>query len=371
MKNGKLPRRARKALANPARQPVRDEKSPRQAAAVSAGAAFIVSAALWFRSFTGGSPASLSTLSLLRILLCALPLAWGLAVLGLSFRRKGTPRFLISPEGLFPGMALAVWATAFTVMDAAVAAAPVVLLGCSVLSGLLYWNRAGLLALFVLPPLLPVAAAYVLLGGARLDRLVEAGLAAFFAFLAAQLVKQDTMPSEERLRSLEVENKELWNLSFRDGLTGLYNRRFAQETGRTLFVRASRYHEEFHALMLDIDHFKQVNDKLGHQVGDEVLKDVAEVIRANVRGSDIAARYGGEEFIVYVVRAEPELVQFVANRIRDGIASHDFPGVPWQVTISIGVAGMQPTDTLEELVERADRNLYISKHGGRNRVSGF
>jgi diguanylate cyclase (GGDEF)-like protein len=370
MKNEKLTRRAGRDLGRP-RKARREEKSPRRTAALCAGASFAISLALWFREFQSGLPGSLTLLAALRIFLFAAPLLWGLTFALLSLRRKGAPRFLFSPESLFPGIAMMVWGAALSSSDAAGGKAPLVLFGCAVLVGLLYWNRLRLIAFLVFPPLLPLAIVVFLFGPSRLERLIEAGLSVLFAFLAAQAVKQDTMPSEERLRSLEVENKELWNLSFRDGLTGLYNRRFAQETGRTLFLRASRYHEEFHALMLDIDHFKEVNDKLGHQVGDEVLKEVADVIRANVRGSDIAARYGGEEFIVYVVRAEPELVQFVANRIRDGIATRSFVGVPWQVTISIGVAGMLSTDSLEELVERADRNLYISKHGGRNRVSGF
>jgi diguanylate cyclase (GGDEF)-like protein len=138
-----------------------------------------------------------------------------------------------------------------------------------------------------------------------------------------------------------------------------------------LFARAKRYGEHLHVLMLDIDHFKNVNDKLGHPVGDEVLKNIADILATQVRASDVVTRYGGEEFLVFLIQTEPEVAQFIANRIRDAVASHAFPDVPWQLTISIGVAGIKADDTLGELVDRADKYLYASKHGGRNRVSGF
>jgi len=336
---------------------------------------FLISLFIFYRSFPGFRLADLDVFDVFALVCSLLPVAWGLVVqILLIIKQKAAVSALVSQEHIFIGLALAVWSTVASGVDVAMGRFPLPLYFSSLLVALLYWNRLKLLALLVVPPVGLIAAAMALmpLPGRELGSgLVDVGFPVFMAFAAAYLVKQDTIPSEERLKSLEIENKELWNLSFRDGLTALYNRRFAQETGQALFNRAARYHEEFHVLMIDIDHFKQVNDKLGHAVGDEVLKNVAEVIRQNVRGSDIAARYGGEEFIIFVVRAEPELVQYIANRIRDGMASHVFPEVPWQVTVSIGVAGMRTTDTLDELVERADRNLYISKHSGRNRVSGF
>jgi len=336
---------------------------------------FLISLFIFYRSFPGFRLADLDVFDVFALVCSLLPLAWGLVVQFLVLLRlKPAVSAFVSQEHVFIGLALAAWSTVASGVDVAMGRFPLPLYFSSLLVALLYWNRLKLLAILVVPPVGLIAAAMALmpLPGRELGSgLVDVGFPVFMAFAAAYLVKQDTIPSEERLKSLEIENKELWNLSFRDGLTALYNRRFAQETGQALFNRAARYHEEFHVLMIDIDHFKQVNDKLGHAVGDEVLKNVAEVIRQNVRGSDIAARYGGEEFIIFVVRAEPELVQYIANRIRDGMASHVFPEVPWQVTVSIGVAGMRTTDTLDELVERADRNLYISKHSGRNRVSGF
>lgn len=335
----------------------------------------LISLFVFYRSFPRFSFGHLDVVGLLSLVCSLLPVAWGFLIqILILFKARTAVSTLVSQDHIHIGLALAVWSALASGVDLALGRFPLPLYFSSLLAALLYWNRLRLLAGLVIPPTVFAAVAMILmpLPGRDLGAgLVDIGFPIFIAFAAAYLVKQDTMPSEERLRSLELENKELWNLSFRDGLTALYNRRFAQETGQALFNRAARYHEEFHVLMIDIDHFKHVNDKLGHAVGDDVLKDVAEVIRANVRGSDIAARYGGEEFIIFVVRAEPELVQYIANRIRDGMASHVFPGVPWQVTVSIGVAGMRSTDTLDELVERADRNLYISKHSGRNRVSGF
>ncbi len=210
--------------------------------------------------------------------------------------------------------------------------------------------------------------------GVRLFRssdLFVAAAACAAAVAIARTVKSYVAPGRERLRSLERENQQLWDLSFRDSLTGLYNRRFAQETGRILVSRARRYQEQLHVFMLDIDHFKRVNDVVSHAAGDEVLKGVAQAIQSCLRTSDSVARYGGEEFLAFVVQAEAETAQFIANRIRETVASRRFESVPWQVTLSIGVASAAGDADLEELVDRADKYLYASKRGGRNRVSGF
>jgi len=191
------------------------------------------------------------------------------------------------------------------------------------------------------------------------------------AAFVSSVVRTSVLPGELRMKTLEEENKALWGLSYRDGLTGLYNRRYMEQAQAQLFARAVRYREQLHVLMIDIDHFKKVNDKLGHAVGDEVLKGVASTIQGIVRASDIVARYGGEEFILYLVQSNPELTQFIANRLRDGVSSVRFPDVPWTITVSIGVAGLQDGDSVEGLTERADQFLYVSKRQGRTRVSGF
>jgi diguanylate cyclase (GGDEF)-like protein len=187
----------------------------------------------------------------------------------------------------------------------------------------------------------------------------------------ARTIRLLIIPDRERLLSLEKENKELWNLSFRDQLTDVYNRRFAQEIGNKLVSHARRYHEQLHMFMIDIDYFKRVNDELSHAAGDEVLRSVAQKIQSHLRSSDYLARYGGEEFLVFAPLTDAEDAQFLANRIREDIASRRFDGVPWTISISIGVASLASDDTLETLVNKADKYLYSAKRGGRNRVAGY
>jgi len=238
--------------------------------------------------------------------------------------------------------------------------------------GSLVWTRPRVLAVSSFLTAAALFAFCTLVRGAPVVE--DAGMVAMgflLSLFVSGVVRKSVIPSEARMKSLEEENKALWSLSYRDPLTGLYNRRYLEQVQTHLFARAVRYREQLHVLMLDIDHFKKVNDKLGHGVGDEVLKGVAASIQSFVRASDVVARYGGEEFIVFLVQSNAELTQFIANRIRDGIASLKFADVPWTITISIGVAGIQDGDTVDTLVERSDRFLYASKHYGRNRVSGF
>jgi len=261
---------------------------------------------------------------------------------------------------------------AIALLDAAAGRPPYLLIPGLAVYGLMVWDRPGFLVISNTAAMLATLGFMAALGRALgLDELSVGVTAVILSSYAAGVIKKNVIPSEERLRELEAQNDELWNLSFKDTLTGVFNRRYIQEMGAHLFARAVRYREALHVLMIDIDHFKQVNDRLGHAIGDVVLRGVAQTIQANLRTSDTVARYGGEEFIVYMVRSDPETTQYVANRIRDGVAGMRFEGVPWPVTISIGVSGLQDGDTLEALVERADRYLYVSKHRGRNRVSGF
>jgi diguanylate cyclase (GGDEF)-like protein len=156
-----------------------------------------------------------------------------------------------------------------------------------------------------------------------------------------------------------------------DFLTGLFNHRSFQATLTTELARARRHGHQLSVLIADLDHLKAVNDSLGHVIGDSVIREVAETIRLNCRGSDIAARYGGEEYAV--ILPETSLIDAVqvAERIRERINESIYTGVG-HVTASIGVANY-PTDALgkEDLVRAADRALYVSKHNGRNRVSYF
>ena len=159
-----------------------------------------------------------------------------------------------------------------------------------------------------------------------------------------------------------------------DPLTGLFNlRRFWEDLNRE--VERSRRYSRFCSLaMLDIDNFKQFNDRYGHLQGDEVLKQAAEIFREHIRTSDIAARYGGEEFIVIMPETGKEVALLVGEKLRKAFADSSFPLGESQpaerLTISIGIATFpQDADNPRELVDMADKALYRAKEGGRNRVT--
>jgi two-component system cell cycle response regulator len=163
-----------------------------------------------------------------------------------------------------------------------------------------------------------------------------------------------------------------------DTLTAINNRRFFDQRLNEELERAVREGIQLTCLLLDVDFFKRVNDSYGHQVGDHVLREVAALIRAQLRGSDVLSRYGGEEFAALLSRSGTAEACEVAERIRHSVASHSFAtfeGQPFRVTISIGVATYNPQTYSgvgklpgEILVGHADRALYAAKSGGRDKV---
>jgi len=162
--------------------------------------------------------------------------------------------------------------------------------------------------------------------------------------------------------------------SLRDAMTGLYNRRFLEEYVATLVAAAMRKKTPFSVLMLDLDHFKQVNDTFGHEAGDRVLKVLAEILAKSIRNSDLLIRYGGEEFLIILLETGPDAALHVAENIRSRVAETKIP-LPaslLQKTISIGVAEF-PTDAdnFWQVVKFADVALYEAKKQGRNRVVRF
>lgn len=176
---------------------------------------------------------------------------------------------------------------------------------------------------------------------------------------------------EHQNQKLTKLNKKIHELSIRDGLTGLYNRRFLDENLPRLFEEAKRYERSLCLAMLDIDHFKKLNDTYSHQMGDEVLKKVAKIFLDNLRNVDIAARYGGEEFSLIMPVTDLEAAHQGCERIRKAIENY-----PWheyhedmKVTISIGLANNFRADSADNLVEIADKYLYKAKGSGRNRVA--
>jgi diguanylate cyclase (GGDEF)-like protein len=172
----------------------------------------------------------------------------------------------------------------------------------------------------------------------------------------------------QRFQRMSDKQRELEELSRTDGLTGLLNHRRLQERLYEEFRRAQRHGDGLSLLMLDLDYFKELNDRCGHQVGDRVLKDISKVIVASVRETDLCARYGGEEFAVLLPRTQLNGALSVAERIWKGASAKPIEGQ--KVTVSIGVACC-PSGTLktpELLVRAADEALYRAKREGRDRI---
>jgi diguanylate cyclase (GGDEF)-like protein/PAS domain S-box-containing protein len=169
-----------------------------------------------------------------------------------------------------------------------------------------------------------------------------------------------------------LENQELFNQSITDEKTKLYNQRYLNYRFDQEVTRSKRHKHEFALFVFDIDHFKKFNDTYGHLVGDQVLIEVAKVIRHSFRSTDITARFGGEEFVVLVVETHIDNALDLANKVRETIKNNTVTtsdGKQLTVTVSIGVAyfphhGMSP----KELFEAADQALYKAKANGRNRV---
>jgi diguanylate cyclase (GGDEF)-like protein/putative nucleotidyltransferase with HDIG domain len=167
---------------------------------------------------------------------------------------------------------------------------------------------------------------------------------------------------------LERTNIRLEALATTDGLTGLKNHRSFQDRLREEFERAQRYGAGLSVMLLDVDKFKAYNDKFGHPAGDVVLKQVAGILRATARTTDIVARYGGEEFVVILPETDTEDARAVAERYRQAIESASWP--QREVTASFGVASLAPAiASASELVAEADVALYRSKQRGRNCVT--
>ena len=158
-----------------------------------------------------------------------------------------------------------------------------------------------------------------------------------------------------------------------DGLTGLHNRSYATSHIENLVGRANTDGKPISVMMLDIDFFKKVNDTYGHAAGDEVLREFADRLRAQLRGIDLAVRYGGEEFVVVMPDTDGATGNLVAERLRRGMADEPFEleatPEPLAVTVSIGVASSHGTDeSADSMLERADKAMYQAKNAGRNRV---
>ena len=179
-----------------------------------------------------------------------------------------------------------------------------------------------------------------------------------------------TLENKVALRTADLEraNAALIELSNKDALSGIANRRIADEQLKILFNRLQRGGQVYAVLLLDIDHFKRINDNFGHNVGDQVIKRLANLLQSEVRDSDLVARYGGEEFVVLLPNTQLAGAEIIANKLCKLIAQETMPNVG-KVTASFGVAVATNQHTDAEMVVRlADKAMYQAKHLGRNRV---
>ena len=168
--------------------------------------------------------------------------------------------------------------------------------------------------------------------------------------------------------------QEIQRLAHLDGLTGCFNRRYFMERSAEEIQRFVRYHEPLALLMMDIDHFKDFNDRYGHQVGDDILCRLVTLLQKGLREVDILGRYGGEEFVVLMPQTGQAGAMQAAERLRKNIEKMKAPASEggFGITVSMGVAsferGAEEVKTLDTLVRNADRALYAAKAAGRNCV---
>ncbi len=169
-------------------------------------------------------------------------------------------------------------------------------------------------------------------------------------------VTQETMLHQEVERIATIDN-----------LTGIYNRHKFEELFTLESERSRRFGHPLSMILIDIDHFKLVNDMYGHDIGDRVLKHLAQIVQENIRKIDIFARWGGEEFLVLSPNTDFESIQSLAEKLRVAVANATFPEIQ-HITISLGLSVFEKEDTFSELFKRADKGLYEAKENGRNRI---
>ncbi|WP_297445505.1 GGDEF domain-containing protein [Desulfurobacterium sp.] len=158
--------------------------------------------------------------------------------------------------------------------------------------------------------------------------------------------------------------------AFVDALTSTNNRYVLEKIDEMLEKMGQE--SRFSVVMIDIDHFKKINDTYGHETGDMVLKTLVEKIKRLIRSSDILVRYGGEEFVIYLPHADVKDALKLAERIRKAVENmliKTSDGREVRITVSLGVAERKPGESLEKVIKKADEALYRAKKGGRNRVS--
>lgn len=239
------------------------------------------------------------------------------------------------------------------------------------------WGLAYILGLSIIRPLerLSLESAKVASGDLDVEVPVKglnevAYLTQVFNDMVARL-RQNREELAAANEALVEKNEELHRISITDDLTGLFSRRHAMEICETELARSKRYEHAFALLMIDIDHFKAVNDTHGHQVGDQVLRHLSGVFRDSIRKCDYAGRYGGEEFIILLTQSGLDDGVEVAERIRLAASELELDGKggTFSFTVSIGVSSYPEAGSdIQDVINNADEALYEAKKQGRNRV---
>lgn len=179
---------------------------------------------------------------------------------------------------------------------------------------------------------------------------------------------------EQRTKELEIANSELKKekdsleeISSTDQLTGLHNRYQVREIFDFEIAQSKRYHTDLSIIMMDLDHFKLINDTYGHTVGDQFLQEIANILKSTLREAELIVRWGGEEFLIIVPKANLEKVSEIAERLRTTIEAKKFTTVGHR-TASFGITTFIENDSLDSMLLRADNALYRAKEHGRNRI---
>ena len=210
---------------------------------------------------------------------------------------------------------------------------------------------------------------YTVIASTGTDRLVDLLTVSLSALAASQFNERRKV---HVIRQLQKIRKKLQHLAIVDPLTNAYNRRYFFNHAQIQLARAGITGHSNAVVLIDVDHFKNINDTYGHLIGDQMLMGLAAICQENLRGCDLLARFGGEEFIILLPHTELEEAQQIANRLRTIIDQKKIPTDkgPLSLTVSMGVAVSGPGEVLDlyELIIRADQAMYRAKGAGRNRV---
>ncbi|MBU2552742.1 MAG: diguanylate cyclase [Proteobacteria bacterium] len=245
-----------------------------------------------------------------------------------------------------------------------------VILACALLTLVAALSIAYRLARFISRPIESLDRGTELMKSGRYDHRISPDEMQYAPIEVRSLCRSFNLMAE----TIEQHIARIQTMATTDQLTGVFNRRHLMEQGKTMLEVCQRASQPCSALMIDIDHFKKVNDNYGHPVGDRVLRHVSGLLADGLRGSDLLGRYGGEEFVVVATNADKHQAGVFADRIINRIRSTPFreDGIELNCTVSIGAAEFRPdhdgADIFESMLSEADQALYKAKNNGRNQV---